>query len=199
VASCYAGISTNSFFNANDRLHGKRVLLEALSSSEVGGIHYAAVGLKILRETLPSTAVQCQNLLKTSSDPKATTEALYHVAQAFKAIGNCPQPLPVLNIVKNLQNVLEKEANLQELYYAVEALAALGQKPADSGKLLKAAQLLLKKNDSLANFGYFFYISSNLGNDGATAAFSRIEDALIQADEVDGTLLQFEGGLSTTG
>jgi ribosomal protein S6E (S10) len=29
--------------------------------------------------------------------------------------------------------------------------------------------------------------------------FERIEDAIVQADEVDGKFLQFEGGLSITG
>jgi Oligosaccharyltransferase subunit Ribophorin II. len=29
--------------------------------------------------------------------------------------------------------------------------------------------------------------------------FDRIEDIIVQADEIDGKYLQFEGGLSTTG
>ena len=37
-----------------------------------------------------------------------------------------------------------------------------------------------------------------MGADGSFA-FDRIEDAVVQADEVDGKYLQFEGGLSITG
>lgn len=42
-----------------------------------------------------------------------------------------------------------------------------------------------------------FHIASKLGAAGSFA-FERIEDAIVQADEVDGKFLQFEGGLSVT-
>lgn len=45
--------------------------------------------------------------------------------------------------------------------------------------------------------GYVFHIAADIGTP-ATFAFDRIEDAMVQADEVDGQYLQFEGGLSIT-
>lgn len=196
---CCGAITTSSYFTAADKDHAKKILLEAFGSNDVAGIHYGVVGLKRLTEPLPSSAEQCKLLVTASSDAKASAEVLYHVAVAHKALGTCQQPLPVLNIVKALNGYLEKGTNLQELFHATQALIALGQKPADGTKLLKAVQALLKKNDSLVNFGYFFHISAALGVEAATAAFDRIEDAIVQADEIDSKFLQFEGGLSTTG
>lgn len=48
-----------------------------------------------------------------------------------------------------------------------------------------------------SSLGYAFHIASDFGTSGMFA-FDRIEDAIIQADEVDGQYLQFEGGLSIT-
>jgi len=45
--------------------------------------------------------------------------------------------------------------------------------------------------------GYVFHIAADIGTPAAFV-FDRIEDAVIQADEVDGQYLQFEGGLSIT-
>lgn len=47
------------------------------------------------------------------------------------------------------------------------------------------------------SLGYTFHIAALLGPGGAFA-LDRIEDAIVQADEVDGRYLQFEGGLSIT-
>lgn len=48
------------------------------------------------------------------------------------------------------------------------------------------------------SLGYSFHIASQLEGD-ISSLFNRIEDAIVQADEVDGRFLQFEGGLSVTG
>lgn len=64
-------------------------------------------------------------------------------------------------------------------------------------KLAKNLQALLKKDDSLLSLGFGFILASEFGPSGAFA-IDRIEDAIAQADEVDGKLLQFEGGLSIT-
>lgn len=49
----------------------------------------------------------------------------------------------------------------------------------------------------MSSLGYAFHIASEFGAPGAFA-FSHIEYAIIQADEVNGQYLQFEGGLSVT-
>lgn len=49
-----------------------------------------------------------------------------------------------------------------------------------------------------ASLGYLFHAGAALGGD-VTFVFNHIEDAIVQADEVDGRFLQFEGGLSITG
>lgn len=195
---CHGAITTTKIFTSDDRENARRLLTEASSSNDIAGIHYGILGLTRLEAKLPDTTKQCARILETASDAKATPESLYHATIAHKAIGNCKQALPVINIVKALNGFLAKEASLQELFHALEALIALGQKPADSNQILKAAQALLKKNDSLANYGYFFHITAALGAEAAANGFTRIEDALVQADEVDSKFLQFDGGLSTT-
>jgi oligosaccharyltransferase complex subunit delta (ribophorin II) len=64
-------------------------------------------------------------------------------------------------------------------------------------KLSKVLLTLVKKDDSLQSLGYGFNVASSLGAP-AVAIVDRVEDAIAQADEVDGKLLQFEGGLSIT-
>lgn len=64
----------------------------------------------------------------------------------------------------------------------------------------KVAQLLqnrLKEDDSLLNIGNAIHAAAFLG-DAGKFVIDRVEDVVVQADEVDGKLLQWEGGLTTT-
>jgi len=87
----------------------------------------------------------------------------------------------------------------QEIFYRVVTHKVLGVEinEATQEKLVKRLQELLKKDDTLSGLGYAFNVAPLLG---ASASFiaNRVEDAIVQADEVDGKLLQFEGGLSIT-
>ena len=47
-------------------------------------------------------------------------------------------------------------------------------------------------------FNSFWQIASLLKDVDVNAIFDRVEDAVVQADEVDGKILQFEGGLAVT-
>lgn len=191
-------ISTSSYLTASDKNHALQILSDALETKDIPSVHYATLGLKILGKTVPKDTEVCELLLEAANSPKVTAETLFYVTNAHKAI-NCPQALPVLKIVQQLNDILgNDQTNIQDLYYAVGSLAALRQKPQDVAKLVKTLQAILKKNDSLLNLGYLFHIGSHLGTEGSFA-FERIEDAIVQADEVDSKYLQYEGGLSITG
>lgn len=59
----------------------------------------------------------------------------------------------------------------------------------------KVAQLLqaqLKQDDGLQSLGQALHAASLLGSSGQFA-LQRVEDAIVQADEVDGQMLQWEG------
>lgn len=82
-------------------------------------------------------------------------------------------------------------------YFAQKSLDPSFLQESVKEKLAKNLLALLKKDDSLQSLGFGFYMASELGPSGAFA-IDRIEDAIAQADEVDGKMLQFEGGLSIT-
>ncbi|KAK6618090.1 hypothetical protein RUM44_002532 [Polyplax serrata] len=200
IGSCLAltnSLSTNSYFTPANRNHAKAVLLQALEAKDVAAAHFGVLGLKLLGTQIPKTNELCKVFLDAANTPNPSTEVLFLVSTSYAALKTCPQALPVMNIVKQLNAVISDNSNIQELYYAVNGLVALNQKPQDVGKLIKIMQAILKKNDSLANLGYLFHIAASLGSDGAFA-FDRIEDAVVQADEVDSKYLQYEGGLSIT-
>lgn len=111
----------------------------------------------------------------------------------------CSEKLPEQQLSKIYAAFKVPAATSQEIFYRVITHKYLGVQidEATIAKILKNLQELLKKDDSLSSLGYAFSVASELG---PTASFiaDRIEDAIVQADEVDGKLLQFEGGLSIT-
>lgn len=87
----------------------------------------------------------------------------------------------------------------QEIFYRIVTHKVLGVQLSEEtqSKIVKRLQELLKTDDSLSGLGYGFNTAVQLGASGSFIA-NRLEDAIVQADEVDGKLLQFEGGLSIT-
>ncbi|XP_046989739.1 dolichyl-diphosphooligosaccharide--protein glycosyltransferase subunit 2 [Schistocerca americana] len=193
-----AATTTGSYLSEADRARLKQVFLNSLELSDVAGVNYAVQGLKLLGESVSKLQDVCKFLATKSSAPDATPEALYHITSAWRSLGSCSGSVPSATITKSLTDVLNNDAStVPDLFYAVHALNSVGQRKWDTQKLIKGLQSALKKDDSLLNLGYSFHIAVLLGADG-TFAFDRIEDAIVQADEVDSRFLQFEGGLSIT-
>ncbi|KAK7866677.1 hypothetical protein R5R35_006061 [Gryllus longicercus] len=191
-----AGTTTTAAYLADtDKARLKQVFSGAWDLKDLPSIHYAVLGYKLLGQTVPKQPEVCKTLQAAAST--TSPETLYYVTNAWRSLA-CSGSLPVSNIAKALGEVLQKETStVPDLFYAVQSLNNIGQKKGDAAKLIKTLQAALKKDDSLLNLGYSFHIAAQLGTDG-TFAFDRIEDAIVQADEVDSRFLQFEGGLSIT-
>ena len=84
-----------------------------------------------------------------------------------------------------------------DIYHATMTQLNIGKKISD-GDVLKSLNLALKKDDSISNLGMAFSMAASLDKNVAVSVFDRIEDALVQADEINANLLQFEGDLSLT-
>ncbi|XP_017875714.1 dolichyl-diphosphooligosaccharide--protein glycosyltransferase subunit 2 [Ceratina calcarata] len=204
VALCFSAEkilqSTNSYLTIADRIHLKKILEPGLTSSDVANVYYSVLGYKFLGETLSNKRDICDFLTKAIKDDNdITAEKAFYVASTWQALGNC-QSTPPPDVIKVLTNVVEKEtSSMTELYYAVRGLTVLSEKLSRDriDKVIKTVQNALRKDDSLWNLGYTFHIASDLGTSGMFA-FDRIEDAIVQADEINGQYLQFEGGLSVT-
>ncbi|KAG7199223.1 hypothetical protein KM043_018093 [Ampulex compressa] len=194
--------STNSYLTVGDKLHWKKILEPGLKLIDVPSTYYAVHGFKFLNEALSSVQIQgiCNYLTKAAGDvTNITPETAFYIASSLKTVDAC-KSFPTPTFTKVLTSIVERDdATLAEIYYAVSGLTALSQKLSDErvAKLVKTIQSVLAKDDNLWNLGYTFHIASDLGPSGAFA-FDRIEDAVIQADEVDAQYLQFEGGLSIT-
>ena len=94
-----------------------------------------------------------------------------------------------------LSKAVSSDLSVQDLYHGSVAQLMLGQKLSGTIKKLTDA---LKKDDSIANLGMAFNLAAHLGKNEASAIFDRIEDAVVNADEINGKILQFEGGLSVS-
>lgn len=111
----------------------------------------------------------------------------------------CKENLPQEFLVKVYSSFKSNLSSSQEIFYRVVSHKLLGVQidEQNSVKIVKILQELLKKDDSIVSLGYAFHVASELGG-GAAFVADRVEDAIVQADEVDGKMFQFEGGLSIT-
>jgi oligosaccharyltransferase complex subunit delta (ribophorin II) len=122
----------------------------------------------------------------------------YYVGSAYNL--DCPNNIPK-TILDNLKSSFSNDfVSAQDLYFAYFTQKTVDEKVLDEPTKTKIGKNLagiLKKDDSLQNLGYGFYIAAELGAPGSFVV-DRVEDAIVQADEVNGQMLQFEGGLSIT-
>lgn len=193
---CHGALSTISYINNNDKAHLKDVFTSNLESQDLSAVHYAVLGLKLLGSPVPNEQALCKLFLDSSKNP-SSHDVSYYSASGWKSLG-CKGTFASPDLTKKLDAVVTAEtSSIADIYYTSLALNNVAQKVQEPAKVVKNIKNALKKDDSLANLGYALHIATLLGADGSFM-FDRIEDVIVQADEVDGKYLQFEGGLSTT-
>lgn len=100
--------------------------------------------------------------------------------------------------MQQLQAIVENEkSSVVNLRYALEILTFLKTPILNGAKIAQTFKAKLKEDDSLQSLGHTIYAASLLG-DAGKFAMDHVEDIVVQADEIDGKLLQWEGGLSVT-
>jgi len=185
----------DSTLTTNDRQRFKSVFAEAARGEDAAAIAYAALGLKALGEPPADSAALCKRLQGDLEGQKGNLAVLAVLAQAGQAL-NCG-----LKAGAEVSGVLQKAAaggeSAADVHNGFAALAALKAKP-DATAALKALTAALKKDDSLTNLGHALQLAALLDGVDVKAVADRAGDAFVQADEVDGRMLQFEGGLSAT-
>lgn len=101
-------------------------------------------------------------------------------------------------LLQALQAVLVNEkSSTANIRYSLEILTLLKVPLLDATKTAQLLKTKLKEDDSLLNLGQTIHAASLLGTAGKFG-LDHIEDIVVQADEIDGKLLQWEGGLSVT-
>ncbi|CAH2049907.1 unnamed protein product, partial [Iphiclides podalirius] len=169
------------------------ILEEGLKSKDIGGLYFAIKGLKQLNAKIPNV---CENL-KTSKYDVSNLEQVFYLTNAA-ALSNCQNILTPDVLSTPTLTLDKKDVSLQELYYAVYSLKALGKGTIyDKEDALKNLIQLLKNDDSPVNYAYLFALCEHMGC-GGTWTSSHAEGVLLTADESDSRALFFEGGLPAT-
>ncbi|CAG4950452.1 unnamed protein product [Parnassius apollo] len=168
------------------------ILEEGLKSKDVSTLYFAIKGYKLLNATIPDV---CEDLKNAKYD-KTNVEHVFYFTNAA-ALSNCRNILKPDVLPTPTQTLDKKDATLQELYYAVFSLKAMGKGSIyDKEDALKNLIQLLKKDDSPANYGYVFALCEHMGCGAWTS--SHADGVLLAADESDSRALHFDGGLPVT-
>lgn len=202
-------LTPSSFLSTVDKDRLRKVFADSIAKegiNDLPSVSYAVLGYKLLGDTSVLEGAKADAICKKLQDGINSAEAnvanAYQAASAAKELKGCKLKLgPAASKAVTTASV---DVSPTHLYHAYMAQVALGTAlPSDKAYATKIAKTLtaaLKNHDSsLADSGYAFNLAAvALDAKDAKVVFDLIEDAVVQADEVDGKMLQFEGGLSVT-
>lgn len=199
TAGVYATRSVDNFLSKSDFQRLNQIFSDGFQSNDLQTLFYSVTNSKNIPADQKSAL--CKKLPGLYGDSKLNSfeKNYYYVGISTTLL--CSEKVAA-DTVSQIKTAFDKDfASTQELYYAFFSQKfldpAVVKEEATKEKLAKKLLALLKKDDSLQSLGFGFYVASELGPT-ASSVIDRVEDAIAQADEVDGKMLQFEGGLSIT-
>jgi len=188
-----SGLSTrtvSNYITGADRARYNEVFSDGLKSNDLQSLYYSSLNL-----AGGDKAAICKKLPSLYAESKLNDfEKNFYLIGTSKKLA-CTEKLSV-----DLKDAFTRNyTSTQEVFYTFRAVKELGKAltPDNLAQIGRNLQLVLKKDDSLSSLASAFYVAAEIGKHGEFA-LKRIEGTLAQADEVDGKLLQFEGGLSIT-
>ncbi|KAJ8920572.1 hypothetical protein NQ315_004711 [Exocentrus adspersus] len=192
--------SIGGYISASDKKKFLSTLVKSftIELDDISKSYYAAKGYKILNEVVPKAYIteQCAHI-KQHYKATANVEVLFNALNTWSLLG-CDGKLHTDDTIASINSLLQNEkSTTADIRYATEILTQLKLQIPNPAKVAQLIQAKLKEDDSLASIGQALHAASLLGNAGKFA-HDRIEDVIVQADEIDGKLLQWEGGLTVT-
>ncbi|CAF2756879.1 unnamed protein product [Rotaria sp. Silwood2] len=162
------------------------------SFSDITSLHYSLAGIKELGVQPLDTF--CNDIKKLVD--KSNIESIYHATEAAKTLTNCK--LSVEDYRSTISSTIQSDkSTTAEIYYAVCSSVNLGLNIVES-TIEKRLNTLAKTDDSILSQGYALLTGAQLSPAIAKYYADTINDLVQQADELDGRILQYEGGISTT-
>lgn len=202
VAGCLVSVALSAravskYITGHDQDRYQTIFAEGLKSNDLQSVYFASASKGVTAGD--KTPEACKRLAAVYGESKLNDfEKNFYLAGTWKNLA-CKEAIAT-KVKDAVKSALTKDAgSTQEIYFNLHAAKALGL-PIDEtvkAQLGKNLQALLKKDDTLNSLGHGFAVAAEIGTSGAFA-FDRVEEAFVQADEVDGKMLQFEGGLSIT-
>lgn len=198
LAKTTAQPAVSSHLSSSDLSRLQNVFVDGLMSNDLQSIYYSTLNVELTKES--ERAVLCKEIHKFYQESKLNEfEKNFYLVGAHKNAKCTSLAIPQTVLSKISKLFTKDSSTTQEIFFNLFSSKAMGMTVdlVTSEKIAKNLKNILKKDDSLSSLGYAFYIASEIGTPTAFVA-DRVEDAIVQADEVDGKMLQFEGGLSIT-
>ncbi|XP_053689672.1 dolichyl-diphosphooligosaccharide--protein glycosyltransferase subunit 2 [Sabethes cyaneus] len=195
IPAVWTAKTVSKFITPLDQDRYQSIFSEGLQSNDLQAVYYSSVNAAEVEK--PQDA--CKRLVAVFGESKLNdVEKNFYLTGAWKNF-NCKDAVPA-KVQDSVKSFAQKQfSSAQELYFYFQAVKNLNL-PIDEAQKVRMAknlQFVLLKDDSLSSLGHAFAVAAEIGSHGQ-ATYERVEEAFVQADEVDGKMLQFEGGLSIT-
>ncbi|XP_037956936.1 dolichyl-diphosphooligosaccharide--protein glycosyltransferase subunit 2-like [Teleopsis dalmanni] len=197
LSAILATRTVSTYLDNNDLNRLQKVFADGLQSNDLQSIYYSTLNIEVTNPK--EKELLCKKIVEAHTDSKLNNfEKDFYLIAANKNL-HCAEKIPESILSKVYAAFKNDVGTIQEVYFRFISHKLLGVQVDEDAikKIALKLQEVLKKEDTLINLGYSFNLAAEMG-EAASFVAKRVEDAIAQADEVDGKMLQFEGGLSIT-